>query len=286
MRAAGVQPHDCAVRQGRAPLGAGVGSPTVLGNEFSGVVDETGPDATGFPVGTEVVGFAVLASCAEFVVGPTDRVVGKPDTMTFEEGGGLSGCGQTAHTALEVLGVREGETLLVHAAAGGVGTVAVQLAVARGATVTGTASEGNHDSLRSSGAIPVTYGDGLVERVRALAPRGVDAALHGAGEQAPLVLRGPLTLGRGRDVSSPWWCAAPRRTSRTRSAVVVAGGPVLPCRFLGRHPGEGVESRPRQVRTGDAGRVQRKKIFCLPPLLTEVCCREGAVDAILLVKMV
>ncbi|MDA3624738.1 NADP-dependent oxidoreductase [Saccharopolyspora sp. WRP15-2] len=184
VKAAGVQPYDYAVRQGWVPRGVEVSSPSLLGNEFSGVVDEVGPGATGFPVGTEVVGFAVLACYAEYVVVPTDQIVRKPETMSFLEGGGLSGCGQAAHTALEVLGVQKGETVLVHAAAGGVGTIAVQLAVDLGATVIGTASEANHDYLRSLGAVPVTYGDGLVERVREVAPQGVDAAIDGAGEQA------------------------------------------------------------------------------------------------------
>jgi NADPH:quinone reductase-like Zn-dependent oxidoreductase len=105
--------------------------------------------------------------------------------MPWEEAGALSASGQTAHTALEDLGVTEGETILVHAAAGGVGSAAVQIARALGATVVGTAREANHDYLRSLGAIPVAYGDGVVERVRTLAPRGVDAALDAIGGDAP-----------------------------------------------------------------------------------------------------
>ncbi|WP_424185800.1 NADP-dependent oxidoreductase [Actinokineospora sp. G85] len=184
VRAAGVQPYDCAVRQGWVPRGVVLDSPVVLGNEFAGVVDEVGSGVTGFAEGDEVVGFAVLACYAEYVVVGPGQVVAKPATMSFHQAGGLSGCGQAAHTALEDLGVAGGETVLVHAAAGGVGTVAVQLAVDLGATVVGTASEGNHDYLRSLGAIPVAYGDGLVERVRDLAPRGVDAVVDGAGAQA------------------------------------------------------------------------------------------------------
>jgi NADPH:quinone reductase-like Zn-dependent oxidoreductase len=92
-----------------------------------------------------------------------------------------SGRHGTAWTALAELGVVSGETLLVHAAAGGVGTFAVQLAVARGARVIGTASEHNHEQLRSFGAIPVSYGPGLAERIRAIAPQGVDAVLDASG---------------------------------------------------------------------------------------------------------
>ena len=82
---------------------------------------------------------------------------------------------------MKELGLKAGETLLIHGGAGGVGTFAVQLAVARGVTVIGTASEQNHDYLRSIGAIPVTYGDGLLERVRSVAPQGVDAVLDASG---------------------------------------------------------------------------------------------------------
>lgn len=87
-----------------------------------------------------------------------------------EEAGAISASGQTAHTALEELAVGKDDTVLIHAAAGGVRTFAVQLARELGATPIGTASEGNHDYLRALGAIPVAYGEGLIERVRALAP--------------------------------------------------------------------------------------------------------------------
>ncbi|MGW5053501.1 NADP-dependent oxidoreductase [Actinokineospora sp. NPDC004072] len=196
VRAAGVQPVDIAVRQGFVPRGVEVRHPQVLGNEFAGEVDRLGPGATGFAPGDAVVGFAVLACYAEHVVVGVDQIVAKPPTMTFEQAGGLSGGGQTAHTALEELRVSAGETLLVHAAAGGVGTVAVQLAKDLGATVVGTASPANHDYLRALGAIPVAYGDGLVERVRAAAPGGVHAALDAAGADA---LRASVELVADRD---------------------------------------------------------------------------------------
>ncbi|UVS77546.1 NADP-dependent oxidoreductase [Actinokineospora sp. UTMC 2448] len=184
VKAAGVQPFDVGVRQGWAPRGIEIRHPQLLGNEFAGVVDLLGPDVTAFAPGDAVVGFAVLACYAEYVVVNVDQVVVKPAAMSFEQAGGLSGSGQAAHTALEDLRVGAGDTLLVHAAAGGVGTVAVQLAKQRGATVIGTAGAANHEYLRELGAIPVTYGPGLVERVRAVAPNGVDAALDGAGAEA------------------------------------------------------------------------------------------------------
>lgn len=126
----------------------------------------------------------MLNCYAEFVVVSVDQIIAKPHGMTWEAAGSLSASGQTAHTALQELRVGKGDTVLIHAAAGGVGSVAVQLARIYGATVIGTASERNHDYLRSLGAIPVTYGEGLADRVRALAPNGVRAALDAAGGDA------------------------------------------------------------------------------------------------------
>ncbi|MET9396513.1 NADP-dependent oxidoreductase [Kitasatospora sp. NPDC002965] len=182
--AAGVQPVDLSVRAGLAPAGVEIAPGLVPGNEFAGVVDRLGPDTEGWAVGDEVLGFRLLGCSAERVVADGARLVRKPAGMPWEQAGALSASGQTAHLAFEQLKVDRGETVLVHGAAGGVGTIAVQLARARGVTVIGTAGERNHDYLRELGAIPVTYGDGLVERVRAVAPQGVDAAFDAAGRGA------------------------------------------------------------------------------------------------------
>ncbi|MCZ2526314.1 NADP-dependent oxidoreductase [Streptomyces sp. NPDC059506] len=184
VKAAGIQAADCAVRGGWAPPGQSLAFPQKIGNEFAGVVDQVGEGAEGFPVGSEVLGWALLAGHAEYLVVPTDQIVTKPASMPWPVAGVFSASGQTAHTALERLKVGAGDTLLVHAAAGGVGTVAVQLAKAYGATVIGTAGPHNHDYLRSLGAVPVAYGEGLSDRVRELAPQGVTAALDGAGGDA------------------------------------------------------------------------------------------------------
>lgn len=181
VKAAGVQPTDLAVREGWTPPGLTLKSPQVIGNEFAGVVDEVGAGVTGVSVGDEVLGFRSLECYAEFVVVPADQIVPKPASLAWEVAAGLSGAGQTASTAVEELGVGEGDVFLVHAAAGAVGTVAVQLAKRAGATVIGTASEANHEYLRSLGVIPVTYGEGLADRVRAVAPDGVTVSLDAAG---------------------------------------------------------------------------------------------------------
>ncbi|TYK52852.1 NADP-dependent oxidoreductase [Actinomadura decatromicini] len=193
---AGVQPYDLAVREGWTPPGTPQGFPRVPGNEFAGVVDQVGAGVAGVRIGDEVVGNCRLHAYAEYVAVPAAAVTARPEGMPWEVAGGFPAAVMTPHIALEAMGVGEGDTLLVHAAAGAVGTVAVQLARIAGATVVGTASEGNHDYLRSIGAIPVAYGDGLEERVRAAAPGGVDAALDGAGGHA---LDVSLNLVKDRD---------------------------------------------------------------------------------------
>jgi len=184
MRAAGVQPFDCAFRRGALQGFMPARFPQVLGNDFAGVVDEVGADITVVAAGADVLGFCTLAAHAELVVVPADQVVARPSSMAWEVAGGLSASGQTAFNALRDLGVGRGDTLLVHAAAGGVGTIAVQLAREWGAEVVGTASERNHEYLRSLGAQPVTYGPALAERVRAVAPGGITVALDCIGGDA------------------------------------------------------------------------------------------------------
>lgn len=193
VKAAGVQPYDCSVRSGWVPPGVTLTMPAVPGNEFAGVIDE--PGGSGFSAGDEVLGFGRLGGYAEFIVVPAGQVTAKPAGMPWKVAGGFSGGAQTAHLALEAVGVGRGDTLLVHAAAGAVGGAAVQLARDAGATVIGTASPANHEYLRSLGALPVAYGDGLADRVRALAPSGVDAALDGAGTRS----FGTVDWSGGRD---------------------------------------------------------------------------------------
>jgi NADPH:quinone reductase-like Zn-dependent oxidoreductase len=197
VKAAGVQPADTAIRGGRSPRGVTVRLPQIPGNEFAGVVEQVGQGVTGFPIGSEVIGYKVLTCYAQYVVVSADQIVAKPDSMPWDEAGALSASGQTAHTALQELRVGSDDTVLIHAAAGGVGSAAVQLAKAWGAsTVIGTASERNHDYVRSLGAIPVAYGDGLAERVRAIAPGGIDAVLDAAGGDA---LKVSVELCQNRD---------------------------------------------------------------------------------------
>jgi NADPH:quinone reductase-like Zn-dependent oxidoreductase len=176
VRAAGVNPIDWKMRSGTR----GGDLPQTTGREVAGVVDELGDRVTDAAVGDEVFGFAAGGGgAAELALSGDYAPI--PPSLDFARAAGLAVAVETAVRTLDLLGVGEGTTLLVNGAAGAVGSAAVQIAVDRGARVIGTASPGNHDYLRSLGAEPTTYENGLVERVRRLAPGGVDAALDAAG---------------------------------------------------------------------------------------------------------
>jgi NADPH:quinone reductase-like Zn-dependent oxidoreductase len=181
VRAAGVNPIDWKIMQGSMSQLIPLDFPAGLGSDVAGVVDQLGEGVTEFVVGDEVLGSSVTPAYASAAVADAAALVVRPSTVPWEVSGTLAGAGGTAWTVLDRLGVGKGETLLIHAAAGGVGTFAVQLAVARGVRVIGTASEHNHEQLRSFGAVPITYGEGLGERVRAIAAEGVDAVLDASG---------------------------------------------------------------------------------------------------------
>lgn len=181
VRAAGVQPFDCLFRSGAVHSWVPAQFPQRLGNEFAGIVDSVGEAVEGLAVGDEVLGWAILSSHADHVVAGAREVVVKPRGMPWPEAGVLSASGQTAATALRLLGVKAGDTVLIHAAAGGVGSFAAQIALAHGARVIGTASERNHDYLRDLGAMPVAYGDGLAGRVAEATGSEVTAALDASG---------------------------------------------------------------------------------------------------------
>jgi NADPH:quinone reductase-like Zn-dependent oxidoreductase len=187
VRAAGVNIGDCNLRAGRLAAFVPLALPHVPGIDAAGVVDQVGSGVEGVRVGEEIFGstdLAVLGGAAAGYAVLTMWAV-KPAELSWAQAGGASANVETATRALDRLGVGPETTLLVEGAAGGVGTVAVQLARARGATVVGTARLVNHDFLAGLGAVPVAYGDGLADRV----PKGVDAVLDcaGSGSLADLV---------------------------------------------------------------------------------------------------
>jgi NADPH:quinone reductase-like Zn-dependent oxidoreductase len=180
VRAAGVQPFDIAVRSGRMSR-LPVHFPQTIGQEYAGVVDETGAGVAEEWIGREVLGSTMLNGNAALLCVAEANLVAKPAELDFPTAAGLVSAAQTAGGALAELQVTPGDVLLVHAAAGSVGTVAVQLARLAGATVIGTASPANHDYLRQLGAIPVAYGPGLVTAVRTISERAPTVVLDAAG---------------------------------------------------------------------------------------------------------
>ncbi|MET9230858.1 NADP-dependent oxidoreductase [Lentzea sp. NPDC003310] len=182
VRASGVTPADTYLRSGR--FGERLSLPHVPGIDAAGVVDEVGEGVTGVRAGDEVFGMVDLAllggANAEFAV--LTAWAPKPAALSWEQAGGAAGNVETATRALDLLGVGDGTTLLIAGAAGGVGTVAIQLAAARGAKVIGTAGPATQDFVAGLGAVPVVYGEGLGDRVGQ-----VDAVLHCAGTVPDLV---------------------------------------------------------------------------------------------------
>ncbi|WAL39494.1 NADP-dependent oxidoreductase [Brevibacterium sp. BRM-1] len=189
VRAAGVNPVDWKVMAGGLEGLMDTRLPAIPGWDVTGVVVETGPDTPEFAPGDEVMAYARKETVhggtfAQYVAVPVEAVAAKPAALSWEGAGGLPLAGLTALRVLRLTGVYPqgaGRTVLVHAAAGGVGSMAVQLARAAGARVIGTASVRSFDYLRGLGAEPVEYGEGLSERVQALAPEGVDAVVDFVG---------------------------------------------------------------------------------------------------------
>jgi len=178
VHAAGISATDPKLRQGVLNFGAGL--PQTTGRDVAGVVDEIGEGVTDVAVGDRVFGASDDGAGAAELALLTHRAP-IPASLGFVDAAGLPVALETATRALDQLKVAAGSTLLVNGAAGGIGSTVVQLAVARGARVIGTASTANHNYLRLLGAEPTTYGEGMAERVRALAPDGVDVALDVAG---------------------------------------------------------------------------------------------------------
>ncbi len=179
--------------------------PLRVGMEASGIVSAAGEGAEGpaglIQVGDEVIAYPIQGAYATEVVAPVSSVLPKPANLSFEAASGLMLTGCTAVHALSVTAVGSGDTVVIHGASGGVGLMAVQLAVNAGARVIATASEDGHAYLRQLGAEPVTYGTGLLERIGALAAHGVDAALDTGGSDEALDVSVALVADRSRIVT-------------------------------------------------------------------------------------
>jgi NADPH2:quinone reductase len=196
VRAAGVNPADWKSYTGAFGTDPAA-LPRRLGFEVSGVVTAVGPDVP-LAVGQEVIGFRVSGGYAAELVVPVAALVPKPAALGWEQAAGLMLTGATAVHALTAAGVGEGDTVLVHGAAGGVGLMAMQLAALRGARVIATVGGDGGDLVRRFGADPVRYGEGLADRVRALAPAGVDAAVDVVGTDEAVDVSLELVADRQR----------------------------------------------------------------------------------------
>ncbi|WP_102145856.1 NADP-dependent oxidoreductase [Mycobacterium hubeiense] len=189
VRSAGLNPMDWFMTSDEETAARfGLSLPCGFGTDYAGVVDQVGDGVTGFAVGDRVFGGALSRAVADYVVVDVAGTVAAggeahhtPDGVDDRTAATLTIAGSTAAAALAVVNPGPGDTLLIGGAGGGVGVFAVQLARIAGARVIGTGSASSADALRALGVEPVAYGDGLVERVRALAPAGVTAAidLHG-----------------------------------------------------------------------------------------------------------
>ncbi|MEV5709967.1 NADP-dependent oxidoreductase [Actinoallomurus sp. NPDC052274] len=184
VKAASINPGEVSIRTGALHEKWPATFPSGEGSDLAGIVEEVGADVTGFSAGDEVIGFTDdRASHAEFVLVEAANLLPRPANVSWEQGGSLYVAGTTAYAAVRAVAPGPGDTVVISAAAGGVGTFAVQLARRAGARVIGLASEANHQWLTDHGAIPVTYGEGVADRIRAAAPGGkVDAFIDTFGD--------------------------------------------------------------------------------------------------------
>jgi NADPH2:quinone reductase len=208
VEAAGVNPIDGKIRSGARPTGP-ITEPRAIGSDLGGTVTAVGPEVDGFRVGDPVAAFGVRGAYATDVVVSASNAKLRPPNVSAAAAAGIGIPFGTAYQTLRSLGVRTDDTLLVHGGSGAVGQGIIQLARLWGATVVATASERRFDRVRELGATPVAYGDGLADRVRTAAPRGITVIIDAAGTDEALQTSIALladksriaTLVRGRDAA-------------------------------------------------------------------------------------
>jgi enoyl reductase len=226
MAYAGLNPVDYKIRRGSDRYQTEL--PSGLGRELSGVVDATGPEVEHLAAGDPVFGTIPSGALADFVVAQAAYFAFVPDELPMDVAGGLALAGQTAWDAIASQGLRAGDTIVVSAAAGGVGSILSQLAVHAGVRVIGSASPGNHEWLRSRGVEPVAYGPGLMDAVRVLVTAG-----GGAVPTAAFDFHGAESVAQFVDLGVP-----PERINTTAMGSAVPGSAELPAgvQRVGRGP--------------------------------------------------
>jgi NADPH:quinone reductase-like Zn-dependent oxidoreductase len=228
VKAAGMNPGEASIRKGLLAERWPATFPSGEGSDFAGVVEEVGPDVEGVQVGDEVIGWTdQRASHAEFVVAPAEHVTPKPAGVSWEAAGALFVAGATAYAAVRAVGASAGDTVVVSGAAGGVGSLAVQLAVLAGATVIGLAGESNHQWLLEHGVIPVAYGDGVVDRIREVTDGHVDAFIDTFGGGYVQLAVEELGVTPDRIDTIIDWDAAQRYGAKTEASAAGASADVL-----------------------------------------------------------
>ena len=182
VKAAGINPGEAAIRKGMFADRWPAAFPSGQGSDLAGIVEEVGPGVANVAVGDEVIGFTNdRASQAEFALVECGHLVPRPANVSWEQAGALFVAGTTAYAAVRSVALSAGDTVVVSGAAGGVGSIAVQLARNVGAKVIGLSSGANHKWLADRGAIPATYGDEVEDRIRAASGRKVDAFIDTFG---------------------------------------------------------------------------------------------------------
>lgn len=182
VKAASINPGEAKIREGALHSMFPATFPSGEGSDFAGVVEAVGVDVTAVGIDDEVIGYSDNRnSQAELVVVAAEQLTPRPPSVSWEVAGSLHVAGVTAWAAVRAVSLSDGDTVVVAGAAGGVGVFAVQLAALTGATVIGLAGESKHGWLRAHDVVPVMYGDGVEDRIRAAAPDGVDAFLDLVG---------------------------------------------------------------------------------------------------------
>jgi len=183
VKAAGINPGEASIREGKLNHMFPTVFPSGEGSDFSGIVEEIGEGSQGFEVGNEVIGFTNNRnSHAEYVLAEADQLVFKPKAVSWEEGGALFVVGTTAWACVHAVNLKAGETVVVSGAAGGVGSIVIQLAKNIGAKVIGLAGEANQDWLAGKGIVPVVYGNGQLERIQKAAGGPIHAFIDTYGQ--------------------------------------------------------------------------------------------------------
>jgi NADPH:quinone reductase-like Zn-dependent oxidoreductase len=228
VKAAGINPGEAAIRQGHMHERWPATFPSGQGSDLAGVIEEVGPEVGAFAPGDEVLGWTdQRASQADFVVVSPEHLTAKPPGVSWEAAGALFVAGTTAYAAVRAVGAGSGDTVVVSGAAGGVGSLTVQLARLAGAAVIGLAGEQNHQWLLEHGAVPVRYGEGVIDRIREATDGRVDAFIDTFGGGYVAVAVDELRVAPDRVDTIIDWGAAQQYGAKTDGTAAAASAEVL-----------------------------------------------------------